>query len=128
MTFFVFIGFGLLLLRIERSEQGLLGNFWVSSKFEFVHIFWIWFVVFGLSGRIMYVYSFDIWKTNYSFVKKYMFCLYFNSKIVGFKVSLVVFEFLLFGLFFCVIFIMSYYFVLFFSVLFWHVLFGHGTI
>ena len=33
---FVFFGFGLLFL---RSEQSLLGNFWVCSNFGFVHIF-----------------------------------------------------------------------------------------
>ena len=70
-----------------KPTRKLLGlfEFWVYSKFGFISIFWIWFVVFAFSGRIIYVYSSDIRTKSQSLVKKYIFCLYSCLKTIVFK-------------------------------------------
>ena len=88
LIFFRFFGFGLLILRSERSP---LGNFWVCSKFGFLQIFRIWFVVFaerakrvettqfrvsGLSGLFAYfgfVGKFWLWFVVALFIVKISF-------------------------------------------------------
>ena len=84
--FFGFVFFAGSVKRVEPTRKFLgLFQFWVYSKFGFISIFWIWFVVFAFSGRIIYVYSSDIRTKSQSLVKKYIFCLYSCLKTIVFK-------------------------------------------